>query len=315
MKSALDHVIHSVLRKDEDPINILYFGYDGWFESMISKIPNTKFYVNKDYLQYPLDDCTTPYNFTILDKGMTYIPNRIDIDIVICNSRREQVNHAATIAAAYHLPCIFIDHELPNSNTKSSLREYVNSRLPKSCIHVCTSSIIVDEWILDKDTIVVPYDISSVTIDKPKTQEVLVVGDYEPQDQRILDIMLNAHPDAKGIGNSKSLKKYDSYESLMYHMSNSKVCIMCINENRPPILAMMAMAAGCIVIINNTRWTTSIINHGDNGFIFDKANDIPKYVKLALSPESCIDTDYTPHNSTNTWLSLVQDSIKGVYLR
>ena len=326
MKTPLDRTISSVLKKD-DNLNILYFGYDHIFEHMISSI-GANFYTVKNAAahntQYEL-----PSNFTFLPYGMGFVPNRIDIDLLICNSRR-QLKTAIETSDRHHIPLVLIDHELPTQSSKRNLRKYINSQISDNVMYVAASDLVLDEWTIDDNKVIpmIPYGFN-VSPSIIRNNNVLVVGDYHSSDYGLLDTMLSCDNNAIGIGNNGSHTINKTHlDELANAMNQSRICLVATNESQPPLLQLMAMAHGCVVVTNKTRWTSSIIQDGINGFLFEKQSDIKKIVKVILNNQSVregdevsfnaksiIETNYNFETFKNNWLNKLVDTSKRIYKR
>lgn len=321
MKTAVDQVIHSAIKKDAH-LNLLYMGYDGWFESLLLS-PEINFYCPQDATLYERN-AQLPINFTLMPKGMNYIPNRIDIDGVVCNSRVQQVQSAFQIAESFHVPLILIEHELPMASSKEKLRRYVNSRLPR-CTKVCTHNLVKEEWFLE-DTKVIPYGFP-VAGNNIKNNKVLVVGDYHQADYGMLNTMMSCHSTVVGLGYNNGLtQEYKSYKDVFEHMTQSDICVVASQGHKPPLIALFAMAAGCVVVTNKTRWSERLITHEKDGILFEKSSEIKKVVRHLLQHESLVDDislaarqnirENHPHKEfVDGYINLIKEKTKEVYVR
>jgi glycosyltransferase involved in cell wall biosynthesis len=324
MKTQVDHVIHSAIRKPEDSINVLYMGYDGWFESLFS-LSAVMCYMSQDGLCYEWGG-VLPNTYTVLPKGMAYIPNRIDIDMIICNSRQEQTFKAAEVADAYHIPLVLIEHELPGSTSSPKLRKYVNSRLPERCYHVVPDQMVADEWYLEKDTHVIPYGLPYAPANIRK-HNVLVAGDYNHDDYGLLNALINCNPDTATIGNNPGLTQpYKNLSDVVEAMSECYICITALSETKSPIVPMLAMSTGAVVICNRTKWTEHIIEDGKNGFLFDSVSDVKKIVRKLVNDKDLIEEIGTaaqrkivsqhPYQTFNdNWIKLIHELSTRTYKR
>ena len=83
MKTCMDNVIYRAISNNEYS-NALYLPYDGLFESMICQVENLQFYSLQKSLVYEW-----PCNFwpNSLHKipNVNYIPNTLDLDLIISN--------------------------------------------------------------------------------------------------------------------------------------------------------------------------------------------------------------------------------------
>lgn len=289
MKSGIDHVIHAAIRKPATEVNALYLPYDGWFE-WIFQNSGVRCYSSAEATAYDWLCGEYPPNINLLPKGMNYIPNRVDLDVVICNHRKDQVIKAANVADAYHLPLILIEHELPFETSKSNLRQYVNSRMPKRVVHVVTDQLVNEEWGLhntDREVVHIPYGLVGFG-SEVRDIEVLVFGDYTINDYSLLELMLASHPKSVGFGNNPGTgtQPFKKFKEVQKALGRSKVCLTAHSSMRPPFGMFLAMAAGCAVITNKTRWSSRFIEHGKTGFLFERGADIKKVVKDVCADEA-----------------------------
>lgn len=322
MKTQVDQVVYASTRKPEEDIRVLYIGYNGWFENI---------FANTGILCYMAEDSNLhewygelPNNFTILPKGMTFIPNRIDIDAIICNSRRTQIFTAAQIADGLHLPLILIEHELPASTASEKLRKYVNSRLPKRCIHVAPNSLIKDEWKLeeDKEVYIIPYGFQTPE-QRLRNNNVAVIGDYSPEDNVLLEAMLNCNPEVVGMGNNPGVTTpYKDIGDVVRLLSESYICVTASTLSTPPLLAMLAMSCGAVVVTNKTKWTEQIIENDKTGYLFEKSTEIKKIVKNIVSNRDKMENVSVraqkyimKHYNISTFVELWRDLIKRLITR
>lgn len=326
MKNQVDQVIHAATKKPEDEVRVLYLGYNGWFESLFGGTGITC-YTAEDSNLYEWGG-VLPSNFNVLPKGMTFIPNRIDIDAIICNSRKTQVFNAAKLADAFHLPLILIEHELPGTSANKKLRQYVNSRLPERCVHVFPHEFVKEEWALgeDKESHIIPYGFH-IPKQALRNNSVAVVGDYGMADYGLLEAMMNCSPEVVGMGNNPGVTvPYKSIGDVMRLLSESYVCVTACTPSAPPFLAMLAMACGALTITNRTRWTEKIIEDGKTGLLFDSATDIKRMVKsitadkdkldnIALRGQKYITQNYEMSPFSQQWHKLIQTLITRTYKR
>lgn len=326
MKSSVDHVIHSTLRKHADELNCIYFPYNGFYEWMLNSVP-MRLHCPKDTLVHEWPCKHWKDNINWLPGGVEVIPNRIDIDAIIVNWRKEVPFIADKIAQQLHISSIIIDHELPAENANKNLRKYVNSRMPSKSVFISCSSLLSDEWAYNDnmEVIEIPYGFK-IPDAIAKENEVLVVGDYNYYDTQLLNEMLNAHPNTKCLGYNGHGNKYKSMDEVISEMSKSLVCIMASESTIPPFLAMAAAASGCAIVTNSTRWTNHVFKHGESAMFFDSMPDIKKHVRSLLNNKNKLEDimmqgkqniidNYSMKKFQENWISLMLDISKRIYKR
>lgn len=80
---------------------------------------------------------------------------------------------------------------------------------------------------------------------------------------------------SKELNINLSLLGTMDYEQLMDLLNNMKFFISSSEYEGNPKSLLEAMNSGCVVLVNNNENIKEIINHGENGFIFDIHNDNP----------------------------------------
>lgn len=326
MKNSVDNVVHSAMRSIGEQLNCIYFPYNGHFEWML-KSTTMKLHCPKDSLVHEWPCNNWPENTNWLPGGIEFIPNRIDIDAIIVNWRKDQSLKAEKIADIFHLPLIIIDHELPSEESNTNLRKYVNSRMPKKAVFVSVSNVVNDEWKYNKEMEVVqiPYGFS-VPEAITKENDVLVVGDYHADDTELLNEMLNSHPNTKCLGYNGHGVPYKTLDEITIEMAKSKICITASESTCPPFLAMTAAAAGCAVVTNQTRWTKCIFEHNDTVMFFDSVKDIKKHIRTLITNKSKLDDmamkgkqiiidNYSIEKFRQNWINFMADISTRIYTR
>lgn len=325
MRIAIDSIIHSVSRKDDDPLNVLYFGYNGWFECMFGSIGIKCFTKENNTTQYEWAGML-PKTFTVLPSSYPHIPDRIPIDAIICNSRRARLLDIANISRIQHIPFILVEHEIPFKNIKPALRSYINSRLPPKCIHVVPSDFVQKEWCLDDNVNKIPYGIP-VAPKTLKNNDVLIAGDFAEEDFGLLQFMLSVHPTAIGIGNNQGLTQpYTNYNDMLEAMCKSRICITAGGQTQSQTLILMAMSAGCVVITNSTPWTEHLKQQHNDIILFEKSSDIKKHVRSLMQNSDHVDQigfnlcsairdNYSYSKFADNWKELLNRVTKEAYIR
>jgi len=326
MKDAIDNVINKAIRKPGDDTNLLYIPYDGNFEWMMSSVP-VRLYAPSNSLSREWPCNNFPQSLNWLPAGANFIPNRIDIQAVVVNFRKEAVHNAAGIAHRFHVPLVIVDHELPTKEASSNLKRFINSQLPPGSVYVTPHSMVNESWAYSDtmESYNIPYGFEKQE-QSIKQNDVLVVGDYAPEDAGLLSELLNCHTKVMGIGhNGSRTTPYTSMKDLIYHMSNSQVCVVIFQEHRPPFFAMLAAACGCAVVTNRTRWTESVFENKTNAILFDNIDSVKRLVRelihsdtlddMALAGQEMIERDHSINKFRDGWIDLLNDLSTRIYIR
>lgn len=321
MKFGIDNVIHSVIREQNEKPNVFYMGYNGVFEEALS-ILDINFYVDKSNAGLRQWIAGLPNNFTVLPYGIYSIPNRIDIDAVICNSRQKQVFEAKKIADALHVPMFLIEHELPYSTAKPNLRKYVNSRMPKGIIHVIPNKVVQREWYMKDNINIIPIEYGIPVHEyRVKYKNVGIIDTN--LDTSLLSKLRVMAPDTLCIGHSNQCK---NLVQIMDSLQHCRISICMVEEHEPPLLPLIAMGCNTTIITNKTRWTEAIIEHGKTGYLFNGVGELKRIVRELLKDLELIHTvsarakkyihmNYNLHKFKTNWEVLLQRSIREPYIR
>lgn len=320
MKQAIDHVINAAMMTNKDQLNVLYLGYNGIIDSLFRN-NGINYYIVEEAQKY-VSNIELPDNFTKLPYGVNYIPNRIDLNAVIVNHRFQHIADAAHIADTYHLPLILVDHDLPGQNSTMKLRHFMNSQLPKRCVHVVPHPIVMQEWGIDNAHLI-PYHLPVTNI-VPKVRNVLVVGSENViSDHMYITGLLNTDPNSLYVGrNGIYNTPYKNLDEMLKYISESYITVALQSDNQPPILPLLAMKNGSVVVTNRTRWTSSIISDGVNGFLFSSIDEAKKIIRKLLSDKMWLhdiikeaeETENTV-DSHGLWQRLVRNLATKAYIR
>lgn len=279
MKYSIDHVIASALPNVGK--TVLGDIYNGIFESTLKGV-DINIFSAKDFIYHEFKHDKYPDNVNILERGIAYLPSRIEPSVIMLHSRQDNLFKFLDIARQYHLNVILFEHELPLTKVKPNIRKYINSRINKNVIHVYPHTIVKDEWYLDdnKKIIHLPYGIPDLRSDIEKDIDVLVLGDYGTNDD-LLDVILGTHKNTVGVGyNYGRTQEYESIDALHNMIKRAKVCISVYNDNQPPFYAMLAASAGAVPICNKTRWVDSIF---PDEVIFKDVGELKRLVDSSLA--------------------------------
>lgn len=331
MKSNIDYVIHSALRDNTKPLNILYYPLDGWYENLCLDRENRYYFtVESAVYKWPINQA--PENFTVLPYGIKQIPNRLDLDLIIVNHRIEHLEKIKKVSDLFHLPIILVEHNLPKKDASTNIRKYINSRLPLNIHHIVTNDLIKDEWNLE-EVQTIPYGLemnptwTELKDLENRTNDLIVIGDYSQEDYSLLGEMINSHHTTTALGNNAHYtKSYISTNFLSSQLQSHKVCLMASGDNRPPILQLLAMSQGAVLITNRNRWTEKIIKHEENGLLFNDTKDMKKCVRFALENNTAreniqcnayktIRSDHYYDDNTIKWKSYLSSVAGEVYQR
>ena len=274
MKSPVSSIINRMHRRYGDPVNIIYFGYDGILELLFAKL-NANFFVVHDSYIYKFSHAL-PINFYQLDKSLSF-PHGTNIDIIVC-THRSHIKNANNIARMLHVPVVLYEQELPTENTSEALKTKLNDSIEN--IDCITSRYILDEEWNKNSEAICKYGFELYD-NNLRTNDFILCGSYK-NDDRFINAIQQEHPNIEYFGYGNSFRPYKSCQNIIDHFVQSQVCVIAYGDTQPPILLMMAMSCGCCVVANHTRWTNSIIQNETTGFLFESITEL-KEIMTRLS--------------------------------
>lgn len=325
MINSLDQIVYRTRRSTQDPCNFIYMPYDGLFENIMDSygVP-FNFYTQTTSM---LNDwkCKDWPPSTFKFYGNYSQISEIPIDLILVNNRNIQAVAAAKIARQLHCPLLMIDHELPSESSNSAMRKYVNSRIPKETIFVSTHEVVNKEWCYEP-TYYLPYGFTYYDSSGERELDVLVVGDYEKQDQNIVKQMMETTSNIKGVGFNDSTEPYSSFSSLRDAMRDAKICLMAVEPNKPPLLPLLAASQGCVVVTNKTPWTEAVFTDRETAILFDQFSDMKKLIKdiipatillkdIKNNAKKMMMKKFSPTASLMQWDFILQDLNRKAYIR
>jgi len=222
------------------------------------------------------------------------IPNGIDFDFILSQSKFGQFQVAKQIQKVFNLPIISLEHTLPiNSWPNQQLEAF---RQMNGDINVFISEYSYREWQMNGQ--VVHHSIDTETfspplsegIKLPKQNHVLsVVNDYVNRDyccnfkgwQRITNGLKT-----RLVGDTPGLSKpAASIEELVSEYQNAAVFLNTSTVSPVPISLLEAMSCGCAVVSTATCMIPEIIKNGINGFVSNDESELRGYIEKLLYDE------------------------------
>lgn len=290
MRNALDNILRPLMPKTVDELNILYFPYDGIFEQSLP-MDNCRYYVMGDHQIYGSSEHLYGDNFYILKDGMLSYATKLDL--VIANHRKNQLHSARSFANDYHLPLILFDHELPALDASPKLRSFVSKQFNHNNHVFSFDNLLGEEWYSDINTVCNYGNAITLDLEKDifeyKKNNIAFIGDHNPSDAPMISSILSSHDDIVGFGyNGDLTQEYTSFEELAAIMVHSRIILFVVQESRPPLMALYAMAAGCVPVFNESRWSNKWFKDKRTVKTFKDVSEISGIVSALLDDEESL---------------------------
>lgn len=231
-----------------------------------------------------------PDNYYILPDFT--IPNGIDFDFILSQSKFGQFQVAKQIQSVFKIPIVSLEHTLPILNWPAQQLDMF--RQMNGDINVFISEYSCREWQMNGQIIHHSVDTETFKplpnegIRSPKKIHVLsVVNDYVNRDyccnfkgwQRITNgIKTRLVGDTPGLSKAAA-----SIEELVSEYQDAAVFLNTSTVSPVPTSLLEAMACGSAVVSTATCMIPEIIKNGVNGFISNDESELRNYIEKLLS--------------------------------
>lgn len=263
--------------KDKTPRNIIVASYDGIFEHMLAThTPHNYYVLEGSGLVLQAD-----IQIKCISQDINTWPIDLDIDLIICNDIVRQIAICTQISNAMQIPLLIIHHSIaPPFVKKEDMMILFNEY--KNTTRVVVNDIINKSWYGKFPTM--PY---ITDIDKQsyvKSEEVLIIGSFEPQHAQIIqEIIKHTNKKITVMGNNPNLSKLETFETCINAIKNHKIFLNLWNDTEINEFMLFAMQAGCTVISNPSILNESIIKHRTNGYIAKSIDEIINFINMPIN--------------------------------
>lgn len=230
-----------------------------------------------------------PSNYYILPESS--IPNMLDIDIILSQSKFGQFQVSSKIRDSYKVPFISLEHTLPIPSWTDQQLESL--RQMKGDINIFISEYSANEWSLDCDNSIIHHSVDTklfTPCDVEKSGKVLsVVNDFIKRDyccnysgwQRITKGL-----PVKVVGNTPGLSEAaKDVNELVREYQQASVFLNTSTVSPVPTSLLEAMSCGCAVVSTATCMIPEIIENGVNGFISNDESELKSFTENLLKDE------------------------------
>lgn len=279
---VVENVIQSVLRKNsESSLNILLIGAGNEkYTSLLCKTPHNFFLWDS-----PWNDSIEerPENLSVINQAW---PSRY-FDMVICNDRFDEYNHAASLATKFHFPIILIDHCSSNVLARTDAFGEVSVDSPQS-LHknphaiISRSQYVNESWPHGKLRLVIPAAIDPENFCIPPgrivdpdigedltDRRIVFDNSVSPQVGQVIFGAMGGKPYTVIPTDSPMKDKKRIYQQGDYFINP---------KNHVTIKMLEAMLCGNIPVCFNRHDIQNFIENEKDGFIIDDLNDISSVI-------------------------------------
>lgn len=279
----------SILRKSfkkKDKYNIITFDTHERFQTELAK-------TGHDFYAFRYDNCKIwnetfskiPNNYYIMPNNT--IPNGIDFDFILSQSKFGQLQAAKQIQSVFKIPIISVEHTVPTKDLNPQQVEMMKSL--RGDINVFITEYARSQWGYDGQIVENSIDYETfkpLNLINDQKYILTVANDFIKRDyclnykgwQRITEGL-----PVKLVGDTPGLSKAsESIEDLVKEYNSCAVYLNTSTESQLPTVLLEAMACGKPVVTTATCSIPSFVKHGENGFLSNDESALRKYLELLL---------------------------------
>ena len=316
MPSPARSVIRSAT-SGNGPLNILTFPTHERYESNLAKTGHNFFsWVERNVTKPKWDEdyAAIPNNYTVLDpnRGVRQIPEFIDIDLVLAQSRFGQFQLGEQISQQIPAPLVCIEHttlpsyseivEMPTPRLligpREEKRAWHKSMVGDVNVFISESSRDIWGW-GEEESEVIPHG-----VDSDPFETMIPAGQRSPISISVVNDWINrdwccgfslweevtGYPNGLPVrvfgateGLSESTK---TVEELVYNLNDCRIFVNTSTASPIPTSLLEAMSCGCAVVSTATCMIPEIIENGVNGFLSNDEQELKGYIETLLGDEN-----------------------------
>lgn len=273
----------------KDKLNILTSPTHERFESHLTKTDHNFYSLNHPELKdWNHGSAKKPDNYYIynLDK----LPNNIDFDLVLSQSRFGQFQFLAPIAQKMGLPLIQLEHTATMPFWAPRMKEGLSQM--RGDLNLFISEWQIEDWSLgDANNKVINHCVDTDLFkseDVERTDHIFsVVNDwihrgpilgFEIWRRMTHGLPVHVRGDTAGLSTS-----CDTVEQLAEEYNKSSIFLNTSEYSPIPMSLLEAMSCGCAVVSMKTCGIPEFIDHGVNGFISEDPQELREYCEMLLN--------------------------------
>ncbi len=219
----------------------------------------------------------TRYEKMLLECGHTFFPLQnieelpIDLDILVSQSRLQQLASILTIGRNYSIPVLSIDSDFPHPDQVNQVAQL------DPAVNLFASTLSQQAWRLFDNVEVIPESISIPTF--PDLPKEFVSFDWWPNQQsqftqQVVPELQKQFPVSIIDGSSE--------ESILQSFARTKVYVNIYHYPGTLYSILMAMAAGCVVVSVTTPVVQECVLNKVTGFLADDVDSFLTTVRASM---------------------------------
>lgn len=297
MPTPIGSILHRAKRKPGDALNVLTFNTHERVQGMMMGLLPHQFYClggpgikdwNPNYGPVPL-------NHTILDKtkGEFQIPNDVEIDCVLSQSRHAHFGMAKHFSSKLQVPLITYEHCIPHPSWPKKHIESLKSSIGD--INVYITDFSIKAWGFEpseKHLAIYHYvdtDYFASTEGIKITPVLTVCNDMPGRPNEVgwqlwQEINGLSQVKPKLVGDNRGWSEAPkTLEELKAEYQSAKLFLNTTISSTIPTSMLEAMACGAIPISTKTGAIPEIIKHGVNGLLYENPKQAVEFIQQILS--------------------------------
>lgn len=285
MLNQTKNIIKSLTKRDK--YNILTFDTHERYQTQLCKTGHNFFsFRYENCKEWNTNYADIPSNYYILPKHS--VPNGVDIDIVLSQSKFGQFQMSSKILQNFNVPFISLEHTLPIPNWPN--QQLQAFRQMKGDLNVFISEYSVNQWQIESDNNVIHHCVDTELFSSSNEERDKVVlsvaNDFINRDyclnysgwKRITEnIPTKVVGDTPGLSEAASCTEelVEAYQKSLVFLNTSTISPV-------PTSLLEAMSCGCAIVSTATCMIPEIIENGVNGFISNDEEELKSRIKELL---------------------------------
>jgi hypothetical protein len=316
----------NVVNHPDGPFNILTFPTHEAYQSNLSSMHHTFYMVNsKGLKQWNYKFRPLPGNHIMLD-GPDNIPPDINIDLILSQNKFGQFQLAKKLADAMSIPLINIEHTLPMKSWTEKHTNMCNNM--KGDVNVFITEFQRDKWGWPDPCEMISCCVNTTLFDMATLQRdnkiMTCVNDYVNRDELCgwtLFKQISQGFETAPVGETPGFSR--PAESISDLITRYQTCGVFLNTSlwsTMPNSLLEAMSCGAPCVSTPHCGIDKIITHGENGFLYETAEEARGYVnqllqdrelgiKLGKAARETMENHYDHYSHVEKWEQIIRKAV------
>ena len=325
MHSAVGSILRSSTRKIEDKINVLTFSTHERYQSNMADIDANFWLINSNKFKlWNTKFAEIPKNHICLNNiySLNDLPNYIDFDLVLSQSKFNQYSFAKKISNQLNIPLITIEHTFMIEQ-RDILKNMIGD------VNIFISEYSAKSWCANYPFYVIEHGINSKVFHNKniKRDDVIlsVVNDWINRDYECgftLWKEITSNLPIRVVGNTPTLSEpAKDTDDLVNHYNKSLIFLNTSIYSPIPTTLLEAMSCGCCVVTTENEMISKVIQNGKNGFVSNDKNELRKYLEILLKNKNMaieigknardtILNNFSLKDFTENWNTVLRNSLR-----